>query len=48
MTPGTVTYLTPVPCGVGPLEMAVLLLRFARSCANLDLLDRQQKSEEPI
>jgi 5,10-methylene-tetrahydrofolate dehydrogenase/methenyl tetrahydrofolate cyclohydrolase len=34
LTPGTVTYLTPVPCGVGPLEMAVLLLRFARSCAD--------------
>lgn len=34
LTPGTVTHLTPVPCGVGPLEMAVLLLRFANSCAD--------------
>lgn len=34
LTPGTVAHLTPVPCGVGPLEMAVLLLRFAKSCAD--------------
>ncbi len=31
-TKGTVTHLTPVPCGCGPSEMAVLLFRFAVTC----------------
>ena len=46
LTPGTVTHLTPVSCGVGPLEMALLLLRFARSCAGQEYESKQQQREE--
>jgi 5,10-methylene-tetrahydrofolate dehydrogenase/methenyl tetrahydrofolate cyclohydrolase len=30
--PPATQYITPVPCGCGPLEMAVLLYRFAAAC----------------